>query len=629
MLEDIRQHVERRVLRTRVFLIVEARFREFDVPVAELIPDELVNHAAGLAELELVEARRDIACRARVAREDPAVSERVVAFLGPIRLVKAFEVHEHVARCIPDLVREVARALNALPIEAHIVARRVARNEHEAQRIRAVLLDDLDRVDAVAERLRHLAALAVAHEAVDEDVVERDVLAEREAHHDHAGDPEEDDVVARDECRRRVEMLELRRLVRPAERLERPEARAEPRIEHVLVLMDVLAMAMRALREVRAADARLAAVVAVPRRDAVAPPELARNAPVADVLKPVDVDFREALRHELDAAVLDGFDGRFRERFHLDEPLLRDERLDRRMAARAMADSVLMVFDRDERTGFLEFLDERLAAFVAVHAFVFACTLEHLARIADDLDGLEMMALSHLEIVRIMRWRDFDGARAERLVDILVGEQRDAAANDRQDQRLADEILVALVIRVHGNARVAEHRLGARRRDFDVFARLALDFIADMPEMACFRHMVDLDVRDGRVARRAPVRDARALIDQALLIERDEHFAHGTRAALVHREALAIPVERRAERTQLEHDAAAELFLPVPDALEELLAAELVTVRALFAQSPLDLRLRRDARMVAARNPDRVVALHAVIADQDVLQRVVERMAHV
>ena len=33
--------------------------------------------------------------------------------------------------------------------------------------------------------------------------------------------------------------------------------------------------------------------------------------------------------------------------------------------------------------------------------------------------------------------------------------------------------------------------------------------------------------------------------------------------------------------------------------------------------------------MAAARNPDRVVALHAVVANQDILQRIVEGMAHV
>ena len=40
---------------------------------------------------------------------------------------------------------------------------------------------------------------------------------------DHARDPEEDDVVACDEHVRRIEVVQIRRLVRPAERGERPE----------------------------------------------------------------------------------------------------------------------------------------------------------------------------------------------------------------------------------------------------------------------------------------------------------------------------------------------------------------------------------------------------------------------
>ena len=288
-----------------------------------------------------------------------------------------------------------------------------------------------------------------------------------------------------------------------------------------------------------------------------------------------------------------------------------------------------MFLDRDEHTHLLKLLDESLAAFIAVHTRILAGTLEHLARVANDLDFLKVMALAHLEVVRIVCRRDLDSARAEVLVDVFIGEQRDAAADDRQDQRLADEIFVALVIRMDGDARIAEHRLRTRRRDLDILARLSLYLIAQMPEVALLRLVLDLDVRDGRVARRAPVRDARALINKSFFVEADEDLADGAAAALVHREALAVPVKRRAERTQLEHDAAAELLLPVPDALEEFLTAELIAVRALLAQRALDLRLRRDAGVIAARDPDRVVALHAVVADQDVLQRVVERMAHV
>lgn len=48
----------------------------------------------------------------------------------------------------------------------------VAGDQGKAQSVGAVLVDDVHGVDAVAQRLAHLAALLVAHEPVDEHVVE-------------------------------------------------------------------------------------------------------------------------------------------------------------------------------------------------------------------------------------------------------------------------------------------------------------------------------------------------------------------------------------------------------------------------------------------------------------------------
>ena len=82
--------------------------------------------------------------------------------------------------------------------------------------------------------------------------MERHLLHEVQAHHHHARDPEEDDVEAGDQRRRRVIALELRRLVGPAERRERPQRGGEPGVEHVLV----------------ARERRLLSVVLVGRRSA-------------------------------------------------------------------------------------------------------------------------------------------------------------------------------------------------------------------------------------------------------------------------------------------------------------------------------------------------------------------------
>jgi hypothetical protein len=65
----------------------------------------------------------------------------------------------------------------------------------------------------------------------------------------------------------------------------------------------------------------------------MAPPELARDAPVVDVLHPVEVGLLVLLGREADGFVavgvgLDGGDGLLGERLNLDEPLRGEARLD-------------------------------------------------------------------------------------------------------------------------------------------------------------------------------------------------------------------------------------------------------------------------------------------------------------
>ncbi len=68
-------------------------------------------------------------------------------------------------------------------------------------------------------------------------------------------------------------------------------------------------------------------------------------------------------------------------------------------------------------------------------------------------------------------------------------------------------------------------------------------------------------------------------------------------------------------------DAVLVLPDPLPDALDELLAPELVAICALFGQLLVDHGLGRDARVVLAGHPERRVAAHAMIANHDVFQR--------
>jgi len=293
------------------------------------------------------------------------------------------------------------------------------------------------------------------------------------------------------------------------------------------------------------------------------------------------------------------------------------------MAAVAGAHVVVQRLDLDQQPERLQFLHDLLAAFLARHPGEPAGVFVHRAVVVQHAQDRQVVALRDLEVVRVVRRGHLDRAGAELEVGVFVGDDRKLAVHQRQRDRLSDHMRVARVVRIHADAGVAEHRLRARRRDDDV-AEFA--GVADVPEVRILLLVLDLGVRERRHAGRAPVDDARAAVDEPLFVEPDERLAHGAAQALVHREPLARPVAGDAELAKLLDDLPAVLALPRPRALEEFLAAEVLLRDALFFQRLDDLDLGRDRGVVGARHPQRRVALHAVVADQQVFRRDKKRM---
>ena len=79
-------------------------------------------------------------------------------------------------------------------IEDHVGAEPHPGDLRVAQRVRAIQRDHVQRIDPVAKRFRHLAVLRVAHDAVQQHRVERRAPVEMQPRHDHASDPEEQNV---------------------------------------------------------------------------------------------------------------------------------------------------------------------------------------------------------------------------------------------------------------------------------------------------------------------------------------------------------------------------------------------------------------------------------------------------
>ncbi len=100
--------------------------------------------------------------------------------------------------------------------------------------------------------------------------------------------------------------------------------------------------------------------------------------------------------------------------------------------------------------------------------------------------------------------------------------------------------------------------------------------------------------------------------------------------AFVHGEALALPVHGVAQAAHLAGDGAAGLRLPLPDFVDERVAAVVVAGFAFFrGDLALHHHLGGDAGVVGARLPQGVFALHALVADHGVHDGLLERVAHV
>ena len=311
----------------------------------------------------------------------------------------------------------------------------------------------------------------------------------------------------------------------------------------------------------------------------MAPPELARDAPVADVVHPLVVSLGPVGGDEFDAAVLHHFDGLFGQRLRLDEPLRGDQRLDRRLAALARAEAERVVFHLDQRADFFERGDHLLAGFEAVETGVGAGGGGHLAVLVDDLDLRQIVAAAGFEIVEVVRGRDLHHAGAEFGVGEIVEDDGDLAIHERQLHGLAVQIEIARVFGVDGDGGIAEHGLGPRGGDGDEAAiGSAVHGIADVPQVAGDVGVGHFEIGERGVAAGAPVDHVLAAVDEAFFVQADEDFADGAGEARVEGEALAAPVAARAQADHLALDGVAVLLLPLPDALFEFFAAQVAAV---------------------------------------------------
>ena len=168
---------------------------QLKIPVAETRPCELVNRVRRCIEAQIGHRFVELFNRLLNFADDPLVRRELGFWSGKgrrcpnaIRLAKT--------RCIPELCREVAIALDPLLIHLDVAALAFHRRHEEAQSIRAILVNQAQRIDDIAFRLGHFRAVRRAHQPVQIEPRPRGLIRIVVARHHHPRVPEEQDVKA-------------------------------------------------------------------------------------------------------------------------------------------------------------------------------------------------------------------------------------------------------------------------------------------------------------------------------------------------------------------------------------------------------------------------------------------------
>ncbi len=172
----------------------------------------------------------------------------------------------------------------------------------------------------------------------------------------------------------------------------------------------------------------------------MAPPQLARDAPVLNVLEPLVVNGLPLLRKDVDLAARDDIERDLRNRLarmqrprrrrlaHRHVPLLGQHRLDHFAGALTARHRHLVRLFGNNQARRAQIGEYGLARDIAVHAAILC------RRVVVDRRGqreyryrFESMPLADREIVEVMRRRDLHRTGAEFHVDVVVSNHRNCA----------------------------------------------------------------------------------------------------------------------------------------------------------------------------------------------------------
>ena len=234
-----------------------------------------------------------------------------------------------------------------------------------------------------------------------------------------------------------------------------------------------------------------------------------------------------------------------------------------------------VLLNLNQRALFFKVINDSLSCLVSVHSCVFRVIGSNLSVIGQNVYNRQVMAQSHLKIVRVVGGGNLNNACAEIRFNIFVGNNGYLAVNKRKNQRFAHKVLVSFIVRVYRNRRIAQKGFGAGCRKLQIAAAVRKR-IAQMPEMPSLLLVLNLRVGNRGLTMWTPVDNSFSAVDKSLFVKPYENLFNRFITALVKGETLPFPVAGGAHFLKLFNNSSAVLLFPVPSAFQKAVPADVL-----------------------------------------------------
>ena len=320
--------------------------------------------------------------------------------------VHTFGRIEHESCNIPQLVCKFLICIDLVGIKVHVGAWCIVDDESHAEGVCTVFFLDFLWGDDVTFALTHLFSMLISHHAMQIHFFKRHCISAIESKHDHACDPEENNIFASLHDGGRVVGFKIITLGEVGGR-KWPLSTREPRIECIRVFFNCATTLCTLRDRIIEVNHSMPAVRAEFRRNRDAPDDLSRDIPVLDLTHPVTKDALVSVSRKMKFTRIECSDCTVSKRTHFNKPLTLHLWFDLPVALIAAGNGVLIgVVNFDEQAFAIELLDDLAACIHDIHARKLASNRQELAAPVDYLLHLKLVFLSDLEVDIGVPWGD-------------------------------------------------------------------------------------------------------------------------------------------------------------------------------------------------------------------------------